>query len=250
MKERIVKDKIHALRTDALNNNIIWLKSFGCKVQIKNSLMHIDHQEVTEYKSYLILEPSQKAFKELKKILNRINSVRIKPGIFLDASIKNTSLISALIKKGYERTDINVTMAGIVTQGPERPIFKLQPASLDDIDLWSSLYSESFGRYGKKAEIDHLRWEQAFLTRNEVRHWLILKRKTYIGVCQTCTGCGLVGVYSFCVKPSERSVSNLRGALSALRTMLTESGDVTVYFDLLKKGSTGFLMGLYNILWF
>jgi hypothetical protein len=94
--------------------------------------------------------------------------------------------------------------------------------------------TEGFNRFGREAEIDRARWQQAFENRN-VCHWFVMDEGNPIGVCQTCIGFEVTGIYSFTLKTSERGLRQLRPALKALRNRLTETNNkVNVYFERLR----------------
>lgn len=230
-----MNNSIKALRLAVLINNSKWLRSFGCKVRCAHELMYIQHPELPDYNACLILNPPNIALERMQMLIDEINQMPIIPNIYVDEDSISEAFHSTLTANGFKAVYTNTTMAGIVTPIPAPKDFVLNPLRFDDFDLWLSLYSEGFNRYEKDAEIDRSRWSQAFRSHEGVKHWFIIREKTPIGICQTCVGSGVVGVYSFTIKPLARSFRNLQGSIGAIRVKLTEQGNATIYLELLEN---------------
>lgn len=228
----IERKETDVLRADTLKNNLLWLRSFGCKIRTCDDLIYIDHPELPEYVARLILSTPEEAVDRLRRIFAEDKGMSIKPDIYLDEVSSSPRLQSALAENGFKPTYINVTMAKVLTPKPESTQLILKEAKLNDLGEWSSLYSRGFEHSGHEAEIDRSRWHRAFKVAPNVRQWFFMKENNAIGVCQTCEANNVVGIYSFTLCPPKRNSQNLLGAIRAIRAKIPEGGAVRAYFEL------------------
>jgi hypothetical protein len=239
---------IEALRSAVLSNNTIWLRSFGCKVHRTRELMTIQHSVMSDYNACIILSPPHNALNRLKMLLSEINHMSIPPNIYVDEESINTPFHSTLTANGYMAIYNNTTIAGVLNQTHDSEGFSLKLACINDFDIWVSLYSKGFGRDGKDADIDRSRWDHTFRSQKRVSNWFFLRKNTIIGICQTCKGNGVEGIYSFTIDPLKRNLNNLRGSLRALHAKLTEKGKATIYLELLGGKEQTISRGIYRYL--
>jgi len=229
--DNILYYKLEDLRNMTLNNNLLWLESFGCKIYQEKGLISIENSKMPDYFARVIISPPKQANEKALLILNEFEQESIKPEIFIDENSTSPILHSILDSKGFKPIEVNATFARVLFPGPKTLDFFLRPAEVDENKKWSSLYSRGFNHYGIKKEIDRIRWLHAFETSDSVKHWFIVKNKSLIGVCQTCIGNSVVGIYSFTLSHSNRTLSTLHGALLAIRMKLTEQGAAVAYFE-------------------
>ncbi|HEX5709072.1 MAG TPA: hypothetical protein VFX96_17355, partial [Pyrinomonadaceae bacterium] len=142
----------------------------------------------------------------------------------------------ALSARGFVRVSANMTTAGEWTPREALAGLHAREARPDEHALWSALYSEGFGRTGRDAQLDLARWELSFGSAS-VKHWFFVRGEgeEEVGVCQTCEAGGVIGIYSFTLAGASRGSRTLIAAIRALRARLTESGNVTVYFERAKR---------------
>lgn len=226
--------QIDNLRQNALENNLLWLESFGCQIKRYQNLIYLNHPSMPDYRAWLIYGSPSEALNNLQSILAESDSKRCLPGIYIDETSFDASIHSTLAENDFIATLVNITTAGVITPKAEAINLHLQLAFPDDAARWSALYSEGFNRSGRQAEIDRARWQLSFEHQN-VHNWFVMDGRNPIGVCQTCVGYEVTGIYSFTLKTSERGLRHLRPALKALRIRLTEKKQATIYFERLRR---------------
>jgi hypothetical protein len=229
--------EITKLRADTLANNLIWLESFGCEISRHDGAIYIAHPKLPEYCAWLIVGARGEALERIRAVADGLDPGSAAPYIYVDEAAGSPELRALLGARHFAPTLVNVTKAGVWTPRAAPTDVLLRPASPGETALWASLYSEGFGRSGSDAEKDRARWEQS-LKGGRVRHWFLLRGEEAVGVCQTCAASGVVGIYSFTLKPSARNAYHLRSSLRALRAGLTSRGEITFYFERLwNRGS-------------
>ena len=229
------RKEIEALRVDTLDNNILWLSSFGCKIRIYDDLIYIDHPELPEYVARLILSTPEEAMHRLRKIFAEIKEMPTKPDIYFDELSISPGLQSALTENGFKAAYINATMSKVMRPKPESTELILKQARFHDLEKWSCLYSKGFERSEREAEIDRSRWHRTFKEIPSVRQWFLMKGNNAVGVCQTCEANNVVGIYSFALSPPERNLRNLLGAMRAIRAKVSRGGPVRTYFEVRER---------------
>jgi len=226
----MLQGQLESIRAATLNNNIIWLESFGCQVTREGNLISIEHPEVPGYNVRLIFGSSEVALTQLHAVLEQTKHRKVRPDIFIDEVSSSPAISSALNSRGFAVTAVNVTKFSSWDPAHEETPVTLQPAAPGDFDQWTSLYSDGFSHYGQEVEYDRYRWRKAFAAQN-IRHWFITREQEKLGVCQTCQGSSVTGIYSLTLKSTKRGLHYLRPAIRALRSKLTENGEVPVYFE-------------------
>lgn len=222
--------KLETLRGATLGNNIVWLQSFGCEVEGYDGLIHVQHPHLREYSAWLITARPKKAARHLKRILHDSKEPQTSPDIYLDEASVEPGIESLLSESKYEHSFLSITIANSFSSGYEPGTLMLEPAE-HQFEQWLSLYSEGFSRSGRFVEIDRARWLYTLEHNDYVRHWFFVKDNRKIGICQTCTAKGVVGVYSFSITPESRHLSNLRAALRALEGWIADEGERYMYFE-------------------
>jgi len=226
--------QVDNLRQRALENNLLWLESFGCQIKRYENLIYVNHPNMPDYCAWLIYGSPSEALNNLRSIFAESDPKRCLPDVYIDETAFDASIHSTLVENGFIATLVNMTTAGVITPKAEATDLRLQLADPDDATRWSAFYSEGFNRSGRRAEIDRVRWQLSFENEN-VRNWFVMNGRNPIGVCQTCVGFEVTGIYSLTLKTSERGLRQLRPALKALRNRLTEKNKVTVYFERLRR---------------
>src|SRR5205085_1870234 len=78
------------------------------------------------------------------------------------------------------------------------------------------------------------RWMQSFAN-PALSHWFFTERDQEIGVMQTCTAEGVVGIYSVTFKSESRGMRKIIAVAKALRAELWTQGARTIYFERVKR---------------
>jgi hypothetical protein len=211
-----------ALRAASLANNIMWLRSFGSEVVEDDGRIEVLASPIAEYVSVVVLTAGA---------LRHVAEQRAAKTMFIDDRLFAGGAADLLRRCGYER------VAGIasVTVGGRVALRRRSPGAVsmvvsDDIDEWSKLYSEAFGRVGAEADVDRTRWRRASATGN-VQHWTFMRGGGPIGVCQTIHAFGITGVYSVGVLSDARSPVAAFGVVRALQAVLRAHGWDAIYFE-------------------
>jgi hypothetical protein len=222
------------LRQSAVDNNLLWLESFGCEIERRNNLIYVNHPNLADYHAWLIYGGPSEALSDLKFVLDLSDPVKSLASIYIDEIAATSAVTSMLAKYGFVATSLNTTVAGVITPQFYVGDMSLQLAVPEDTTRWSELYSQGFSRRGQDASIDRARWKLSF-ENPHLQHWFVMDGTSEIGVCQTCVGFGVTGIYSFTLKNTERGLHRLRSALRALRNRLTQTKNVSVYFERLRR---------------
>ena len=226
--------QVDDLRQRTFENNLLWLESFGCEIKRRNNLIYVNHPDLDDYRAWLIYGPPSEALSDLKFVMDQSDPVKSSASIYIDEIVATDAITVTLAKNGFVATSLNTTVAGVITPRLEAEDISLELAHPEDMTRWSALYSEGFNRHGHDASIDRARWKLSF-ENPHLQHWFVMDDSKAIGVCQTCVGFGVTGIYSFTIKRTERCLHRFRSALRALRNRLTQTKNVTVYFERLRR---------------
>ena len=228
--------QVDDLQQRTFENNLLWLESFGCEIQRRNNLFYVNHPDLADYDAWLIYGPPSEALSDLKFVLDQPDPVKSSTSIYIDEIAITDAINVTLAKIGFVATSLNTTVAGAITPRLEAGDISLELALAlpEDTTRWSALYSEGFNRHGHDASIDRARWKLSF-ENPSLQHWFVRDGAVEIGVCQTCVGFGVTGIYSFTLKKTERGLHRFRAALRALRNRLTQNKNVNVYFERLRR---------------
>lgn len=235
--EKDLDEGRHAeLRAKTLDNNLTWLKSFGCTVDNQDEIIRIENDELPEYNAYLVLGSSRDVVLELQSIL--INPKQRDALVYVDEAISTDTIRAVLAASGLKLGLRSRVKTNPLKSKPGLADIELELAQPDDYARWAALYSEGFGRSGQAAEIDLKRWRRAFAC-PEVLHWFFKRGAKTIGVCQTCISSGVAGVYSFTLSSEERSVNRFVASARALGVELRNRGEEIAYFERIRKRPLG-----------
>ena len=226
--------QVDDLRQRTFENNLLWLESFGCEIQRRNNLIYVNHPSLADYRAWLIYGDPSETLSDLKFVLDQPDPVKSSASIYIDELAITNAISVKLAINGFVATSLNTTVAGVITPRIEAEDISLELAFPEDTTRWSALYSEGFNRRGNDASIDRARWKLSFENPG-LQHWFVMDGAIEIGVCQTCVGFGVTGIYSFTLKKTERGLQRFRSALRALRNRLTHTKNVTVYFERLRR---------------
>jgi hypothetical protein len=229
-----MENDVRELRAATLDNNLLWLESFGCKVRRAAGCIHVEHPWMPDYVALLVTGEPGEFLRELQMSITKMGPPTTAPDIYVDATSINPAVRSILDKNGFYEAALSLTMSGCWTPKVIPNDLQLRPVAPTEIDRWSSLYSRGFRRTGRDAQHDRVRWRHAYDS-PYVRHWFLGTADRLLGVCQTCTCSGVTGIYSFTILPPERGFRMVRMALRAIQAKLTQDGRVTVYFERVKK---------------
>jgi hypothetical protein len=227
--DRFSRGGFEMIRSATMNNNFVWLEAFGCKIQRYEDLAYVNHPQLRDYSAWLILGQPETALKRLEFVLDNIKSNATAADIYLEEALF-LSLDTALRESRFAPNSLNVTLANLLNASKVPTSLTLRQADLGNFDRWLALYAEGFSRFGRDAEIDCSRWYRAF-TVSGVRHWFLLRGKDPVGICQTCTDSGIVGIYSFTLRPAIRGARNMLAAVRALQAKAIEEEGTCIYFE-------------------
>ena len=219
---RISPAELESLSEATLDNNLLWLRSFGCEVRRKENLIEIKHPQIRDYSAWLIFEHQEKTRTQLASIFEEIEGSPTAPDIYLDHYLFNPSIEQLLAENNFKPAFINLTLALKPSSKQEPAPLTLQPAERANFEQWLLLYADGFNRHGRDAEVDRRRWLHAFENSDSVRHWFFVKDNDIAGICQTCIANGVVGIYSFTLMPGFRGIRNILIAMQALRESFVE----------------------------
>jgi hypothetical protein len=228
MKETLNPNRSEELRARTLDNNLTWLESFGCEIERQAEIIYVQHRELLEYNAHLVLGLSKATLTHLESLLAEVKVPS--PHIYVDERFGTDVLLSMLENGGFRPVLISQIKASRVALRPANAIIDMKLAQAADHAQWSALYSEGFARLGKAAEADSARWQKSF-GNPRVLHWFFVYHGQQIGVCQTCIFSGVVGVYSFTLRPRYRRVTMVICAARALRTEILRRGETIIYFE-------------------
>lgn len=221
------------LRKLTLDDNLAWLRAFGCEVRHRSGMIYVHHDELPEYCGWLFVEASPPALLQLGEIMHLPNHL---DPVYVDESAA-TPAVMALLAGRTRAESRNVTVAAPLPRRRWRSALKLRKASLDDAAEWSSIYSRGFRRTGNDGAVDRRRWSVAFGSET-IDHWFIAEDQRRIGVCQTTRG-RVRGIYSFTLLPEVRTPRTLSRALGALFAVLAAVPDAWIYYEALGKSTQG-----------
>lgn len=226
MKEHIA-DRHYDFKARTLANNLVWLKSFGCKVTFKDNIIHVQHANLPEYNTYLVIGSSEQTPAQIELLLADREPVSL---VYVDDAASTEELRSVLASGGLSPAFISRVKMTRLTPRKNATDIELHQAQAHDVPEWSALYSMGFARFGKQAEVDRKRWQEAF-KHPEIQHWFFVERGSYIGTSQTCISDGVVGVYSVTLSPGYRRVAKVIAATRCLAAEMVRRGEELVYFE-------------------
>jgi len=223
---------IASLRARTLSNNIVWLESLGCSVSRDGGIVNVDHPILREFKACLVVSDHSENLSQLKSIVAETAGDPEKAkNIYLDESTVNNSLREFLDEAGFKPILSSIVTVVAVGQGSLSTEISLERAPYSERENWFAMYAEGFDR-NKDASIEERlrRWGNAFDSAH-VENWFFVERGQRIGVCQTCTANGLVGLYSFTLIPQHRRIRKLLMSVRSLRAKLLADGVDLAYFE-------------------
>jgi hypothetical protein len=218
------------LRAKTLDNNLTWLESFGCRVDRDGEIINVSHKELPEYDARIVVGLSPATMSRFELLLSDLT---LDSYVYLDDKFSTDMTRVALSTNGFKRVLVSQVKAARLTLRPASTNIKLTLAQSGDQAQWSALYSEGFARTGKTAKIDRARWQRSFRS-TKVFHWFLLQDGRRIGVCQTCICSGVVGIYSFTLRPDYRRVATLIRAARAVLAEIIRRNETIVYFERVK----------------
>lgn len=219
------------LRKATLHNNLIWLQSFGCEVEDYGDLVHIHHPQLPAYSAWLITSPAEESNRQLKNLLKRVKGASATPDIYLDEVSCDLANRQMLAENDFNNDFVSLTLVSPVLPQRNPSALTLKRADRSCFNEWLALYAEGFNRLGRDAEIDRSRWLLALERSDAVRPWFFLKGDDVVGICQTCEAEGVVGAYSFTLRPRFRGVRWIRAANCALNARAAEMGERYLYLE-------------------
>lgn len=229
--------RLEELRAATLENNLLWLTSFGCTVRRLAGLVLVEHEDLPEYDARLLLDAADQTLARLGLLLSE--EARRPHDLYVDHHAEDPAMRELLAGVGYAPRSTSLTMAGIWSGGEPPPAdVALRRVSRDELDAWSDLYSRAFGRSAGQAAVDRRRWRRAAAERSLIS-WLFLRGGERIGTVQTCAAHGVVGIYSFAILPPHRRLMTTLHVLRALRAEVTGGGEAIVYFERAREESPG-----------
>ena len=226
---------LETLRGATLDNQLLWLASFGCKVLRTGDVIQVSHPELPEYVAFLLVGPAETGLEQLEQVLVQDRWGTVVPDIYVDNTAVSPALHQGLTRHGFILAGKSVNKGSLWRPGAPMSDWALRAASPQDIGLWASLYSEGFKRVGRDAKIDQERWRLSLETGTAVHHWFILREGAAVGVFQSCVAGGVTGIYSFALRPALRGPGKVLRALRAVRAELTLTGETFVYFERAKN---------------
>ncbi|MFN0140385.1 MAG: hypothetical protein ACKVQW_09925 [Pyrinomonadaceae bacterium] len=211
-----------------MENNLIWLRSFGCEIDRQDEIIYVRHHELREFNARLVMGSSDNTVRKLTSLLGEINANG--PLIYVDESFNNDSIQASLARNGFKQISANRIKAASIPAETSDGNLKMELARATDHEEWSALYSQGFARRGKDAELDRVRWRRSF-EKPEILHWYFSTHGQNVGVCQTCFGAGVVGLYSFTLLPASRTLRASIGAARSLRNEMARRSEHIIYFE-------------------
>lgn len=231
MAEGNVRSFFEGLRTATLRNNLIWLQSFGCEVEDYGDLVHVRHPQIPDYSAWLIMGPPEQSARRLKRLLEELRGSDATPDIYLDEGSCDSSSQQMLAEHEFDNVSLSLTLVSPASLQSAPPALTLKRADRSSFDEWLALYAEGFNRRGAEKEIDRSRWLLALEKSDAVQPWFFQKDDDMVGICQTCRAEGVVGIYSFTLRPRCRGVRWIRAANCALTAKAAETGEPYLYLE-------------------
>lgn len=224
---------IEELRGRTLANNLLWLQSFGCRVERAGDVVYVEHRELRDYCALLLFAPPEESLAALRMSLAGERPWCFPPDVYVDETANSPALQETLATSDLVRISVNSVTVGEVSDDTGATDLTIRPAEAAEAARWSEIYSEGFGHSSVQAQLDLRRWRLSFKS-DAVRHLFFVSEDEEVGVCQLCLGYGVVGVYSFTLKPEMRRRERTVAALQALRARLARRGGAHVYFERVK----------------
>ncbi|MBV8857939.1 MAG: hypothetical protein JOZ02_13475 [Acidobacteria bacterium] len=225
--------ELEDLRQRTLDNNLVWLQSFGCRVKREGNVVHVYHPELKDYSALLLFGGPEESYKAFREHTEGRTDCPDRQNVYVDKKAASPGLGQLLKLLGYLKTSVSYVTAGEWKRGGAPGEVLIRPATLEQADYWASVYSLGFGHVAEERVLDRGRWRIAFCA-NTVRHWFLTRRDAVIGVCQTCVAHGVIGVYSFTLLPAERDRRHFREAVNALGDVMAGDGGGVFYFERVK----------------
>ena len=221
--------ELQALRRGTALNNLAWLRAFGCKIEDTGGIVRVSHAALPEYRAWLLYPDFDIAGSQQSSPSAFAHEIGVssKPDLYIDDEWPRGQLTESLSSAGYVPFSSSATLVWNINGiWPHAAGWRLALAPLLDIPKWSAFYSECFGRT-EIAALDRERWLQAAES-EDVKFWFLYREERLIGVCQTVSAHGVVGVYSACIVPTLRTAQTLRTVLWLLsQTPSMRSGQPT-----------------------
>ncbi|HJQ33415.1 MAG TPA: hypothetical protein VJ866_14610 [Pyrinomonadaceae bacterium] len=224
---------LEELRERTLANNLVWLRSFGCRVRRLGGVVFVTHPDLNDYCALLLFADPKSSYTTLEAYAGHRPRRASAPNVYVDREAYSPELRQLLSRNGCARKSVSQVTAGEWARAGRAGEVEIRAALTWEVADWASVYSLGFGREGADKESDRRRWGMSFQD-PAVGHWFFLRRGKVIGVCQTCDADGVVGIYSFTLVPEEREFDSVHSAVNALRAKLLEDGPARVYFERVK----------------
>lgn len=219
------------LRANTLCNNLVWLKSFGCTIKREGKLVLVHHPRLREFTACMVIDNDAGNLVRLDVVLSEAALGQAAPDVYIDSEVKDGLIHRLLADKGFQPVLTSIITVGVVLPAKEVEGISLERATVSQRDLWCEIYYEGFGKKGETTVEDIVdRWSDTFVS-EDVHNWLFVENGRQIGVCQSCTANGVVGLYSFTLLPSERGVNTVMSVIKALRAKLFRDGERVAYFE-------------------
>ncbi len=233
MPSQIIDD-VRRWRRDTLQNNLVWLASFGCAIESRGHMISVFHPSLPEYRAWLFYGDSEDLKGRLPSFGGEAQGSDGLPGIYVDQSCDTHAFHSSLTRVGFRRVATSVTYAGLMRRRG-KTLLRFRRAEAAESDSWSAAYSAGFGRTGKEAALDLERWRLCFQSGDAVRSWFLMLDGETIGVAQTCHAHSVVGVYSVAMLPPCRRQVDVRRVIQAAQSTLPFDEPIRSYFEVVRS---------------
>lgn len=221
-------------RRDTLENNLVWLTSFGCTIDRHGDATLVFHPGLPEYHAWLFYGDTQKPDFRGMSVSGAAPDSDGPPNIYVDQSCDNAAWRKALADFAFRHVATSVVYAGqLRPRRSEALLFRR--AELNESDSWSATYSAGFGRTGRQAELDVERWRLSFRSGEAVLSWFLELNGERIGVAQTCNANDVVGFYSLTVLPPWRQRFGFRSVIQAAQSALPFDQPIRSYFEVVRS---------------
>ena len=234
MPSQIIDD-VQRWRRDTLQNNLVWLASFGCTIEWHSHTISVFHPSLPEYRAWLFYGDSEDLKGRLPSFGGEAPGSDGLPGIYVDQSCDTAAFHNSLTRVGFRRVATSVTYAGPMRPRRGKTLLRFRQAKAAESDSWSAAYSAGFGRAGKEAALDLERWRLYFQSGDAVRSWFLMLDGETIGITQTCQAHNVVGLYSVAVLPPFRRQLGFRRVIQAAQSTLPFDEPIRSYFEVVRS---------------
>jgi len=194
-------------RDRTLQNNLSWLKLFGCTIREKLGLLHVTHPDLAYYNAWLAYPGPMEARERIAALLSDSELSGQVRDLYVDCLWHTRALGEWLVGQGFEVAGSTTTMSSVWAGVERASDWRVVPC--DDIEKWSAVYSTGFGLSAREAAIEDQRWAKAAAETSGLRFWF-LRKEEITGVCQTHTGSGVTGLFSLTLLAAARGRSDLK----------------------------------------